>query len=244
MRLNNIRIVLVNPSHPGNIGSTARAMRTMGLTRLYLVSPQAFPHPQAQELAAGADDVLAEAVVTDTLATAIGDCHFVFATSARRRELALPGLEAAAAAKFALASDPSKEYAFVFGRERTGLSNEELLQCHYHIHIPTDEAFASLNLAQAVQIIAYELRVNSLSTVAPLNSDSDMATMNELEQFYTHLHEVLIDIDFLKPSNPKKLMQRLRRLFNRTKLEEKEVHILRGILTQVQKSLAGGKNDL
>jgi tRNA (cytidine32/uridine32-2'-O)-methyltransferase len=235
MNFKAIRIVLVATSHPGNIGSAARAMKTMGLSRLYLVSPHAFPDKRAHDMAAGADDVLNAAVVTESLAEALLGCQLVFATSARPRDIALPGLTPAESADRIVAEASTTEIAIVFGREQSGLTNAELLHCHYHIHIPTDAAFSSLNLGQAVQIMAYEVRMRGLSPLAHTNNKSDaLATADEVELFYKHLEQVLIAIHFLKPSNPKRLQQRLRRLFNRATLESMEVNILRGILTQVQ----------
>ena len=242
MKFDSIRIVLVATSHPGNIGSTARAMKTMGLHRLYLVSPKSFPDPHAHELAAGSDDLLDQAVVTDSLADALKGCQLVLATSARPRDLALPGLTPSAAAAFVVGNRDETEVAIVFGREHAGLTNDELLHCHYHINIPSNPNYSSLNLAQAVQIIAYELRMKLLLPVADVEmGQEELATVDEVELFYVHLREVLIDIDFLKPSNPKKLLQRLRRMFNRTKLESTEVNILRGILTHIKDKLAKAK---
>ena len=238
MKFDSIRIVLVATSHPGNIGSTARAMKTMGLNRLYLVSPHLFPDWRADELAAGADDILQGAVVTDSLASALKGCQLVLATSARPRELALPGLTPAKSAELIAETPGETEIAILFGREHAGLTNDELLHCHYHIQIPSHPSFSSLNLAQAVQIVAYEIRMRLLSPIANVEMQLEpQATVDEVEQFYAHLRDVLIDIDFLKLSNPKKLMQRLRRLFNRTKLEQVEVNILRGILTHIQAAI-------
>lgn len=236
MNLDFIRIVLVATTHPGNIGSTARAMKTMGLSRLYLVNPNLNPYRKAHELAAGAFDILQSAVHCKSLAEALEGCHLVCGTSARPRDLALPGLTPATCANLVAKQPSSNEIAIVFGREHAGLTNEELLLCHYHLHIPSNPEFSSLNLAQAVQIIAYELRMRSLNQPAAqvetgLNT---YATSTEIEQFYDHLEQVLIQIDFLKPSNPRKLLQRLRRLFNRSRLETTEINILRGILTQIQ----------
>jgi tRNA (cytidine32/uridine32-2'-O)-methyltransferase len=238
MKFDSIRIVLIATSHPGNIGSTARAMKTMGLQRLYLVSPWSFPDRWANELAAGADDILEQAVVTDSLKEALKDCQLVLATSARPRDLDLPGLIPEAAATLMSETPDKTEIAIVFGREHAGLTNDELLHCHYHINIPSNPDFSSLNLAQAVQIIAYELRMKLLSPTTNAKPSRDsLATVDEVEQFYEHLRDMLVSIDFLKPSNPKKLLQRLRRMFNRTKLESVEVNILRGILTNVKKAL-------
>ena len=245
MKLDSIRIVLIATSHPGNIGSAARAMKTMGLQRLYLVSPRSFPDRWANELAAGADDVLEHAVVTDSLTEALKGCKLVLATSARPREISLPGLTPAAAAELIAEAHHETEVAIVFGREHAGLTNDELLHCQYHLNIPSDPIFSSLNLAQAVQIVAYELRMKLLSPIADVEMRHDtLATAESVELFYTHLREVLVAIDFLKPSNPKKLLQRLRRMFNRTKLETMEVNILRGILTSVNDALKKiRKND-
>lgn len=238
MKLSSIRIVLVATSHPGNIGSTARAMKTMGLNSLYLVRPKSFPDYKAKEMAAGADDVLEHAVVTSTLEEALTGCQLILATSARPRGLSLPGLIPSSSADLVCGQADNTQVALVFGREHAGLTNEELLKCHYHIHIPSNPEFSSLNLAQAVQIIAYEMRMKLLSPKAEVSMREDEhATVDEIEQFYEHLKEVFIEIKFLKTANPRRLMQRVRRLFNRVNLEKMEVSILRGMLSQVQKSL-------
>lgn len=236
--LDSIRIVLVGTTHPGNIGSAARAMKAMGLSRLYLVTPKHFPDQKAHELASGATDVLEQAVVTEALTEALQGCHQVFATSARFRKIALENMTPAQCAAQVAACSVATEVAIVFGREHAGLTNEELLHCHYHIHIPSNPVYNSLNLAQAVQIIAYELRCRWLANqdLMQAQEKSDrLATLDEVEGFYAHLHTVLVAIGFLKPSNPKRLFQRLRRLFNRSKLEALEVNILRGILSQIQR---------
>jgi tRNA (cytidine32/uridine32-2'-O)-methyltransferase len=237
MNLASLRVVLVATTHPGNIGSTARAMKTMGLTRLYLVNPNLNPYRKAHELAAGAYDILQSAVQCTSLAEALEGCHLVFGTSARPRDLALPGVTPAECANLIATQPDDTEIALVFGREHAGLTNEELLQCQYHLHIPSNPEFSSLNLAQAVQIIAYELRMRHLNPSAQVETTShDYATSADIERFYTHLEKVLIQIDFLKPSNPRKLLQRLRRLFNRARLETTEVNILRGILTHIEEN--------
>ncbi len=244
MKFSSIRIVLVATSHPGNIGSTARAMKTMGLHRLYLVSPNVFPDPRAHEMSAGAYDVLSDAIVTDSLTDALTGCRLVLATSARPRDIALPGMTPAETAALVADTQDDTEIAIVFGREHAGLTNDELLQCHYHVNIPSNPDFSSLNLAQAVQIIAYELRMKLLSPVACVETRQDMpATIDAVEQFYAHLRDVLIAIDFLKPSNPKRLLQRIRRMYNRTKLEVMEVNILRGILTHVQDAIRNARDE-
>lgn len=236
MKFDSIRIVLVATSHPGNIGSTARAMKTMGFTRLYLVSPEKFPHNNAREMAAGADDLLENAVITDSLKDALAGCQLILATSARPRGLSLPGLVPGAAAKLIGEKPDDTEIALVFGREDSGLSNAELLQCHYHVHIPSTPEFSSLNLSQAVQILTYEMRMQLLSPECVVQHKSDKpATAEEVEYFFTHLEEVLKAINFIRPKNPGKLMVRLRRLFTRVQLENMEVNLLRGILSQIEK---------
>jgi tRNA (cytidine32/uridine32-2'-O)-methyltransferase len=241
MNFNRIRIVLVETSHPGNIGSTARAMKTMGLSRLYLVTPVMFPDRRAQEMAAGADDILENAVVTSELSDALRGCQMIFATSARARDIGLPGLTPRECAEKITELSDDTEIAVVFGREQSGLSNQELLQCHCHIHVPTDPSFSSLNLSQAVQIVAYEIRMQGLAPKAHATNKQDtLATAEQIELFYQHLESVLIQIDFLKLSNPKRLQQRLRRLFNRATLETMEVNILRGILTHIEYAIAHG----
>lgn len=239
MTFNHIRVVLVATSHPGNIGSTARAMKTMGMSRLYLVKPKFFPDKCAYELAAGADDILNEAIVTQTLTEALHGCQLVLATSARVRDIALPMHTPASAATWIAKHPSSTEIAIVFGREHAGLTNDELLHCHCQLSIPSNPSYSSLNLAQAVQIIAYELRMKLAAEEYTCNdSNSALASVEMVEQFYAHLREILIRIDFLKRSNPKRLLQRLRRLFNRSQLEATEVNILRGILTHIEQALS------
>ncbi len=241
MNFSKIRIILVGTSHPGNIGSTARAMKTMGLSRLYLVSPLMFPDRRANEMAAGADDILESAVVTETLPEALLGCQMIFATSARARDIGLPGFTPNECAQKVSSLGDDTEVAIVFGREQSGLSNQELLHCHYHIHIPTNPEFSSLNLSQAVQILAYEIRMQALAPKAHASNKQDaLATAEQVELFYQHLESVLISIDFLKLSNPKRLQQRLRRLFNRATLEAMEINILRGILTHIEYTIAHG----
>lgn len=238
MNLNSIRIILVATSHPGNIGSTARAMKTMGLNSLYLVNPKSFPDYKAKEMAAGSDDILDHAVVTTSLDAALVGCQLILATSARPRDLSLPGLTPARCAELTAQQADSTQVAIVFGREHAGLTNEELLKCHYHIHIPSNPEYSSLNLAQSVQIVAYELRMKYLSPEAEVAKRSvEYASADEIEQFYDHLKKVFIEIKFLKEANPRRLMMRVRRMFNRINLEKMEVSILRGMLSQVQKSL-------
>ena len=237
-KFESVRVVLVATSHPGNIGSAARAMKTMGLSRLYLVTPQSFPDLRAHEMAAGADDVLSNAIITRSLAEALEGCQLVLGTSARPRDISLPGLTPAEAATLIVTEPDNTEVALVFGREHAGLTNPELLHCHYHIHIPSNPDYSSLNLSQAVQIVAYEIRMRALNPIAQVEMRSDtFASAEQVEQFHAHLESLLVTIDFLKLSNPKRLLQRLRRLFNRAKLETKEINILRGILTHIEQHL-------
>lgn len=234
-RLADIRVVLVRTSHPGNIGSAARAMKNMGLASLALVAPKRFPDPEAVALASGADDVLAGARIFDTLEEAIGECVAAFALSARVREWGpriLPVREAAAAA---LAQSSGGKVAFVFGNEASGLTNEELLACQHHVRIPTDPAWSSLNLAQAVQIVAYELRMAATAGALSAERQEPLATVADLEGLYGHLEEASIASGFLDPANPGRLRDRWRRLFARARPEREEINILRGLLKALLK---------
>lgn len=229
--------VLVNTSHPGNIGAAARAMKNMGLSRLALVAPGDFPSADATARASGADDLLARAKTHATLDEALADAVLVIGASARLRALSVPVLDPRESAKLISAQPQPQRVAVLFGNEQSGLSNPELDRCHYLMQIPTNPDYSSLNLAAAVQVIAYEIRMAARDALAPqLPVDkTDYATMQQVELFYRHLEQTLIDIDFLKPAHPKQLMRRLRRLFGRTRLDDNEVNILRGILTAVNK---------
>jgi TrmH family RNA methyltransferase len=237
--LSNIRIVLVEPSHPGNIGAAARAMKNMSLEHLYLVSPEKYPHADAIARAAGADDVLGAAVVTDSLQAATANCAVVLGASARLRTMSWPQFDPRQAAEEVCRVSQTSRVAIVFGRERTGLTNEELDLCHYLVHIPCNEKFSSLNLAAAVQVLSYEVLVAcSQEPRQPVSAVNEIpANQLEMQRFYQHLEETLISIDFLDPAQPKKLMRRLRRLFNRAQPQQTEVNILRGILTAVEKGI-------
>ncbi len=239
--LSQIRVVLVETSHPGNIGSSARAMKTMGLSELSLVRPRKFPHPEAVALASGAIDVLEQATVFDSLEEALSDCHLVIGSSARERNLQIPFLSPDNFANKIFEPSFSGNTALVFGREHAGLTNEELYQCHYHINIPTNPKYSSLNLAQAVQVLSYELRVfwlkENQNTQVVSGHQQRVAAVGEVEGFYRHLEETLIDIDFMDRTQPKKLMAKIRRLFNRAHLNQDEINILRGILTAVNKQI-------
>lgn len=240
--LDNIRVVLVNTSHPGNIGSAARAMKTMGLTQLYLVAPQLFPHAKAGEMAAGADDILANAIVVETLDQAVADCTLVVGTSARMRTIPWPLLMPRQLAEKISREPANSETAILFGQEQSGLTNEELQRCHVHVQIPANPSYSSLNIAAAVQVIAYELRVASLAQDAtPEEWDYRLATADEMEKFYLHLQDVLVEIDFLKMNAPRKLMTRLRRLFYRARPDVMEMNMLRGMLTAMQEAKNKGK---
>jgi len=247
MNLDRIRIVLVQTSLGGNIGAAARAMKTMGLTRLYLVAPDEFPGPEATARAAGADDVLEHARVTGTLDEAIADCHLVVGTSARSRRIPWPLLMPDSAAQEMVRASDEKEVALVFGRERTGLTNDEINRCHLLVNIPSNPDFSSLNLASAVQVLSYEIRraaesgaVSSPGGDPPLGEPC--ATQTEIQQFYVHLEQTLVETGFLNPANPRHLMRRLMRLYNRVALTVNEVNILRGILTSFSDTLRRGKN--
>lgn len=237
--LDNIRIVLVNTSHPGNIGGAARALKNMGLTRLYLVAPRDFPAEKAVWRAAGALDVLDAAVVVETLDEAIAGCGLVVGTSARERRIPWPLVNPRECGERVIAESDTHEVAILFGREDRGLTNEELHKCHYHVHIPASEDYSSLNLAAAVQVIVYELRMAHLSDDqgrAPSYTDWDMppAKVEAQERYYEHLQETLEALGFLEPDNPRQTMTRLRRLYSRVRLDEMELGILRGMLTATQ----------
>lgn len=236
--LKNIRVVLVNTSHPGNIGAAARAMKTMSLANLYLVSPQLFPHPKATEMATGAADILDKAVIVSSLAEAVADCGLVVGTSARSRTIPWPMLSPRQFAEKAILEATTSNVAIIFGREQSGLTNDELHHCHFHLQIPCDPGYTSLNVAAAVQIIAYELRIASLAEAVKGEWDYQFATAKEMQGFYEHLERVLITIDFLNPKVPRQLMTRLQRLFNRARPDVMEINILRGILGAIDKAWA------
>jgi len=243
--LQNIRVVLVNTSHPGNIGGAARAMKNMGLSRLVLVQPKEFPAADASARASGADDVLANAQVVDSLEDALVGCSLVMGTSARERSIPWPLIDPRECGAKAVAHGTGgEEIALVFGREHAGLTNEELQRCHFHVHIPSNPDFSSLNLAAAVQVLSYEVRmawlaVEGSAPQAEKVDASELATMDEMELFYEHLEKTLVDIGFLDPEKPKHLMARLRRLYGRSSVERPEMSILRGILTETQKVARG-----
>jgi TrmH family RNA methyltransferase len=236
----NIRIVLVRPTHPGNVGATARAMKNMSMRTLYLVEPERFPGPEATDRAAGADDVLESAVICASLDEALKDCHLVIGTSARPRRIEWPTLDPAAGADRLVEGARQGPVALLFGQERTGLLNSELDRCHFVVTIPADQAYSSLNLASAVQILAYEIYRVALAgrpAEAMESREGRLASSEDMQRFYQHLEEVLQQIGFLDPDNPRYLMRRLMRLFNRASLDDNEMNILRGILTAIEQRL-------
>lgn len=248
--LDRIRVVLVNTSHPGNIGGAARAMKNMGLSRLVLVQPEEFPSGEANARASGATDILEAAVVVDTLEEALAGCSLVLGTSARDRRIPWPLLDPRECGQTTLAQvEQGGEVALVFGREYAGLTNEELQRCQFHVHIPSDPEFSSLNLATAVQVLTYEVRMAWLAQqgqptkMAKVESTAMLNTVpvtaEELELYYGHLEQTLVAIGFLDPEKPRHLMSRLRRLYGRSGISKLEMNILRGILTETQKAARG-----
>ena len=244
-----IRIVLVGTQHPGNIGSAARAMKTMGLSRLVLVAPEKATNAESYALAAGADDVLAAAAIHGTLAEAVADCRLVLGCTARSRRIALEELDPRAAGARAIAEAvDGGEIAIVFGRERTGLTNDEYELCHLAVHIPANPDYTSLNLAMAVQVLSYEIRMAALALEpAPAGEDERReppASHAEMEGFFSQLADTLDAIDFHKGRAPESAMRKLRRLFLRAQPDMREVRILRGVLADAQRMarLAGERD--
>lgn len=236
--LDNIRVVLVNTSHTGNIGSTARAMKTMGLSQLVLVDPVELPDGRASALAAGAGDVLANARIVSTLEEAVADCGLVVGTSARSRTLSWPMLEPRECGEKLVAEVVNYPVALVFGRENNGLSNEELQLCHFHVCIPANPEYSSLNLAAAVQTLCYEVRMAHLQASAEPEVLAEYPLSDDLERFYSHLEQTLLKTNFIIPQHPGMVIAKLRRLFNRARPETQELNILRGILASIDKTTA------
>ena len=235
-RQSKIRMVLVNTTHPGNIGGAARAIKNMGLTELYLVQPREYPAPRAVWRAAGARDILTNVKVVESLDEAIAGCGLVVGTSARERRIPWPLINPRECGEKIWSEAASHDVALLFGREDRGLTNSELQKCHYHVHIPSNPDYSSLNLATAVQVLAYEVRMASLQDengVLPSMDEWDqpLATADELELFHQHLAETMATLKFYDPDNPKQLLTRMRRLFNRTRMDKMEVSMLRGLLT-------------
>ncbi len=238
--LDNIKVILVEPTHPGNIGAAARAMKTMGLTRLCLVAPGQFPSAEATARASGADDVLHAAQVVVSFGDALRECGLVIGTSARPRTIDWPELGMEAGCVKAVEVAASSPVGLVFGRERSGLTNTELDRCHYLVRIPANPEYSSLNLGAAVQVLAYELRMAALRAdeIKPVTEvGNSPATGEEMEGFMSHLEEVAYGVGFLNPSQPRLLMRRLRRLFNRAQPDTTEINILRGFLKAVQRAV-------
>ena len=253
-----IRIVLINTSHPGNIGAVARAMKNMGFTRLYLVQPQHYPDPAAVGRASGATDILDAAQVVESLEDALAGCRLVVGASARERRIPWPVVTPRDLAdEVGGAAAQAGDVAILFGREDRGLTNEELQRCNLHVHIPANPDYSSLNLAMAVQVITYELRMKFLSSavgekssqLASMTSPQDAgwdvepATTEEVERYLVHLEEIMVQTGFHNPANPRQLMARLRRLYQRCRLDKMEVNILRGILTAQQQALEAAKRQ-
>jgi tRNA (cytidine32/uridine32-2'-O)-methyltransferase len=237
--LDRIRIVLVGTSHPGNIGAAARAIKNMGLSRLYLVGPKEFPADKAVWRAANALDILDNAIVVDDLDEALQGCGFVVGTSARERRIPWPLFDPRQCGQQLVTEAQHHDVAVVFGREAKGLSNQELHKCHYHVHIPTNPDYNSLNLAMAVQVLSYEIRMASLVADKgewddQVSWDIKPARFEEMEMYFQHLEDTMVDLGFHDRDNPRQTMTRLRRLYNRVRLDQMELNILRGILTATQ----------
>lgn len=235
--LSNIRIVLVETSHPGNIGGVARAMKNMKMSNLYLVAPNKFPSADATSRASGADDILMSAKVCETLQEAITGCSIVIGASARCRTISWPELTPKECADKLSVDAINEQVAIIFGRENSGLKNHELDLCQFLLRIPCNEEYSSLNLAAAVQVVSYELfAASGLNKEIQIGDKGEEvpATSEQMEMFYQHMHEALIDIGFMHPDKSKSIMRRLRRIYNRTQLDTKEVDILRGILRMSQ----------
>ena len=235
--LSHIKIVLVETTHPGNIGAVARAMKNMNMSKLWLVAPKIFPSAEATSRASGADDVLAQAHICQSLPEAIADCQLVIGASARSRTISWPEISPRDCAEQVVINEPDKKVAIVFGRENSGLKNHELDLCHYLLRIPCNSAYSSLNIAAAVQVVCYELFVAASAPKAVAIGDKDKipkATALQMESFYTHLYQALTDIGFMHPDKSNAIMRRLRRIYNRVQLDTKELDILRGILRMSQ----------
>jgi TrmH family RNA methyltransferase len=240
-----IRIVLVEPSHPGNIGAAARAMKNMGLHELVLVRPKAFPHADATARASGADDLLARAQVVDTLEAALEGCGFVAATTSRDRDQNFRVLDVKDAAERIVAEAQRSSAAVLFGAERTGLTNEALETAHVLVRIPASTEYASLNLGMAVQLVAYELFRASTKPQVPDPRTAPLATPEEMERLYAHLAQVMEEVDFRDRTQAgTHLMARIRRVLQRAELDQNEMNILRGLLTAIQnkRRTAGSKS--
>ena len=235
--LSHIKIVLVETTHPGNIGAVARAMKNMAMANLWLVSPKIFPSADATSRASGADDVLAKATVCQSLQEAIADCQIVIGASARCRTISWPEMTPRECAEHLVPNGSDNKIAIIFGRENSGLKNHELDLCHFLLRIPCNSEYSSLNIAAAVQVVCYELFITAdlhESMVIGDRGKIPIASAMQMESFYTHLYQALTDIGFMHPDKSKSIMRRLRRIYNRVQLDTKELDILRGILRMSQ----------
>ena len=234
MSHDNIEFVLVEPSHPGNVGAAARAIGTMGFKNLVLVKPTKHPHPESRARSSGALDILLDARVCETLEEAIADSSLVIGTTARQRRISVPIDSIHESTEGIFESSLKQKISIIFGPETSGLSNKDIDRCNRLVYIPTGEMHSSLNLSMAVQVIAYQLNLAFFS-LEEGQAIRDLASGREMELFYEHLEDVLLETGFLNPTNPKQLMRRLKALFNRAQLDDNEVNIMRGILTSYQK---------
>lgn len=235
-----IKIVMVETTHPGNIGAAARAMKNMGLSRLVLVNPKHFPDDEATARASGAVDIVEQIEVVDSLPAAVADCQQVYGASARLRSMHWPQHLPAEMAQDAVGrAQQAQSVAIVFGRESSGLTNAELDCCQQLVHIPTNPDYSSLNVASAIQVLVYEVRMAALQPKPQsFTSEVPLATSEQLQHFYDHLEQVSADIGLLKPDNPRQLMRRFKRLFNRAQMDQHEVAIMRGWLSATQRLMA------
>ncbi len=246
--LDNIRIVLINTSHPGNIGAAARAIKNMGLSQLYLVAPKQYPHEKAVFRAVSALDILDNAVVCETLDEAINGCQLVVGTSARDRSIPWPMMNPRECAETIINEPENHQAAILFGREDRGLTNEELERCNSHLHIPANPDYSSLNIAAAVQVVSYELRVASLAGQQleqawdwGVEWDVERASAEQLRHFFEHMETTLVELGCINPHTPRHLMKRLKRLYMRSRPDQYEVSILRGVFSATQKVLKQDK---
>lgn len=249
-----IRIVMINTSDSGNIGAAARALKTMGFGRLYLVEPNDYPSGKATARASGAADVLHQAVVTKTMDEAIEGCQLVVGTSARMRSIPWPVMTPRQFTEMLGNERDDSEVAIIFGRENSGLSNDELRRCQYHVSIPGNPEYSVLNVASAIQLICYELRMKLVEeqaeqaqgdapsmTISKTEWDAPLSSSEDMERFFQHMEQTLLDIRFYDPNNPRQILTRIRRLFSRTRLDRLEMNLMRGVLARVQQ-IAGASD--
>jgi len=243
-RLKNIRFVLLNTSHAGNIGGAARAMKVMGLDQLHLINPSDYPSAEATARASGADDVLFNADVHENLDQAIAPCHLVFGTSARNRGMDIEVINLNQAAQLMVNAAKSHKVALLFGKERYGMTNEEMHRCHYLVKLPANPVYSSLNLAAAVQVAAYETRMKCLQDENTVTDSADekqavepFVNAEKMHSFYQHLFDVMHDVNFMNAENQGSLAEKIRMMFNRLRIEKHEMDILRGFLSAVKKKI-------